>query len=277
MEQYWKTDYRGFKLQIHKGKIDENLLQKCCREDVEKDPVFQLISSSSYSHVFKFNHNRQEYFYKAFLDRNVFEPLKSLFRGSRAQRSLQGDQVLLAQGFNVPRCILIGKKGNFNFSISEAVPDARDLIQFVKEEFPPDLSRKLDILKRNFVNKLGQVVGQLHSQGIFHGDLRWRNVLIQQSSSERFAIWFVDNERTSYHGGKLPPQKRLQNLVQINMIPYLVITRTDRMTFLNSYLRENRELLPHKNELAAQVQDRTKLRLAKKYKAYNTNCSHAKS
>ncbi|MFP3982371.1 MAG: lipopolysaccharide kinase InaA family protein [Desulfurivibrionaceae bacterium] len=267
MKKYRKIAYNGFKLKIYKEYVDENLLQKCCRNDLGKDPDFQPFSSSSYSRVFKFNYNGQEYFHKVFLNRNMFEPIKAMFRGSRAERSLQGSQLLLRHGFNVPGFILTGSKGNLNFSLTEAPPNARNLTQFVSEKFVPDLNREQIALKKRLIKKLGSVIGQLHSQGIFHGDLRWGNILVQESP---LAIWFVDNERTSIHGRYLSCKKRLKNLVQINMTLDPVITRTDRIAFLISYLRENRELLPRKNELAAQVQERTELRLAK-HKAYNIN------
>ncbi len=263
MEIYRKGDYKGFALRIYKGEIGADLLQRCCRENFDEDPEFRPINSSLYSRVFRFSHKQRDYFYKNFFDRNMLEPIKAMFRGNRALRSLKGDQLLLQHGFNVPRCILIGSRRNYNFSVSKAIPNARDLNQFVKEEFISDLDREQIILKRFLIKRLGQVIGQLHSLGISHGDLRWGNILIQRYHWHQLGVWFLDNERTSHYDGNFPCKKRLANLVQINMTLNPVITDTDKMIFLNAYLKENRELVPRRDELAAKIKERTEVRLAK--------------
>ncbi len=263
MNDYRQTAFKGFALKIYKGTADPGFLEKCCRKDPGNGSAFAIVTSSKHSRVYTFTYEGRDYYYKAFLNRNTFESFKALFRGNRAKRALRGDQLLLRHGFNVPRCILIGRKGAFNFSVSEAAGSARNLSQFVREELSIRSNRQQGIIKKRLINGLGRAVGRLHARKIIHGDLRWGNILIEETSPGELSFWFLDNERTALYSRNLPRKKRLKNLVQINMTLNPVITGMDRLLFLNAYLLENPELCPYRDELAAEVKQLTEDRLAK--------------
>jgi hypothetical protein len=72
-------------------------------------------------------------------------------------------------------------------------------------------------------------------------------------------IYFVDNERTMRYG-MLSVDKRLKNLIQLNMVRLPHISSTDRLRFMAAYLQENPELLPRKKELISAVARMTKKR-----------------
>ena len=103
----------------------------------------------------------------------------------------------------------------------------------------------------------------MHSQGIFHGDLRWGNIIAVFSDPSGPVFVFLDNERT-FKYRRMPGIKRVQNLVQINMVTYPSVTNTDRARFFKSYLTENPGLLSRKKALADKVVKLTKKRLQKK-------------
>jgi hypothetical protein len=115
--------------------------------------------------------------------------------------------------------------------------------------------------KRRLITSFGETVGRMHAEGIFHGDLRLGNVLVQKKEG-RWRFFLIDNERTKKFR-RLPARLRLKNLVQINMFR-LGIGNTDRMRFLKSYLCENRFLRSHRSMLAQKVITKTERRLRRK-------------
>ena len=66
------------------------------------------------------------------------------------------------------------------------------------------------------IYKAGHEIGRLHRAGIFHGDLRVGNLIIE-GYGPAAKIYFIDNERTMRYG-ILSADKRLKNLVQLNMV-----------------------------------------------------------
>ena len=264
MDQYQSIHFKGFQLKIlKKADIQEDFLEKCCRTDPENDPDFTVVASSECSRVYHFKFKKNKYFYKLFCHRNFLEPIKGLFRGTRPERALRGDLILKRCGFKTPGCYIIGRKNRIHFSVAEAIVPAKDLIQFAAEKFYSNLNYDSILLKRKLAKTLGKVVGKLHAEGVYHGDLRWGNLLIEMESPDSFAIWFLDNERTARFK-KIPEKKRIINLVQMNMILAPAITVTDRMRFLDSYFHENPELVSEKKRIAAIVNHKTLERLRKR-------------
>jgi len=101
----------------------------------------------------------------------------------------------------------------------------------------------------------------MHRQGIFQGDLRERNILVRPGDPS--TIFFLDNERTRRFR-RLPPRRRLKNLVQMNMNPSPVLTRTDRLRVFGAYLQQNPELLPERKQWVRRIEEKTRRRLRRK-------------
>jgi tRNA A-37 threonylcarbamoyl transferase component Bud32 len=101
----------------------------------------------------------------------------------------------------------------------------------------------------------------MHAAGIFHGDLRLGNVLVQKNEGQ-WRFFFIDNERTKkfYH---LPDSLRLKNLVQVNMFRE-GISRTDRLRFFKAYLKENPSIVRKRNKWAKKIVTKTNRRLRRK-------------
>ena len=107
------------------------------------------------------------------------------------------------------------------------------------------------------------MVGELHKNGICHGDLRVNNILVQESTGD-VIFYFVDNERNTLFK-KIPRRLIKKNLVQVNMIQSPHISRQDRLRFFQAYCEAYGGLSPaEKLALIERVQQRTAERLAKK-------------
>jgi tRNA A-37 threonylcarbamoyl transferase component Bud32 len=118
--------------------------------------------------------------------------------------------------------------------------------------------------KRALISAAGKEIGRLHRHGIFHGDLRVGNIIINGTGAS-VRLYFIDNERTR-HYGNMPERKRFKNLVQLNMVLLPQITRTDRLRFFNAYLTENAALMLRRKEILRQIGKMTQRRYENKFR-----------
>ena len=155
-----------------------------------------------------------------------------------------------------------GKRGNRHFMISEGV-DALGLGDYIRKHWQRPLSGGEISAKRRFIKKFGKMIGELHKNGICHGDLRVNNILVQESTDD-VIFYFVDNERNTLFK-KIPRRLIRKNLVQINMMQSPYISRQDRLRFFQAYCEAYGGLSPaEKLALIARVQQRTVERLVRK-------------
>lgn len=241
-----------------------------------KDEILSLLNrktgvpvkSSQITTVLRFENpeNSEIFYFKEFHSRGLKDIIKNLFGYTRSKKDFMGGQLLLEHGFPTPAPVLRGFEKSFflirrNFFITKGVPGERTY-QYFKSLFTRPLSAEMITEKRALLHVAGREIGRLHNAGIFHGDLRVGNMIINGRGSSA-GIFFIDNERTQY-SEVLPLKKRLKNLVQLNMVRLPQITGTDRLRVFNAYLMENPELLPDKKRLLREIRRMTERRLRAK-------------
>jgi len=220
-----------------------------------------LIPSSKSTKVYKFKacfgDTEKTIYLKEYLPRSIWDSIKHLFRPSRAKRSLKATLMLQENGFDAPVVVTMGecKNGIFtrrNFLATLEAVNTKQLHKSVKTSI---------IEKRRLVRSFGQTIGQMHANGIFHGDLRLGNILARQEESN-WKFFFLDNERTKKFCN-LPTRLRLKNLVQVNMFPPASLTNTDLMRFFSEYWNQNEKVKINKAKLIKKVLKKTRQRLSK--------------
>jgi hypothetical protein len=222
------------------------------------------VKSSRFTTVLQFRHLQSgEIFYlKEFRDRGLKDKIKRSLGFLRSKRAFSAGEILLKNDFLSPLPVVYGMKKTLlfikkDFLITKGVPGDRTY-QYFQSRFHLPLSSEMCTEKRELLCAAGYEIGRLHGMGIFHGDLRVGNVIIDSGeSSPRF--YFIDNEKTRRYR-MLPEKKRLKNLVQLNMVLLPHITMTDRLRFFNAYLSKNQSLLPEKKRLLREVYRMTKKR-----------------
>lgn len=146
--------------------------------------------------------------------------------------------------------------------ISEGV-EALGLGDYISKHWQPPLSGGEISAKRRFIKKFGTMIGELHKNGICHGDLRVNNILVQESTGD-VIFYFIDNERNALFK-KIPRRLIRKNLVQLNMTRSPHVSRQDRLRFFQAYCEAYGGLSPaEKLALLTRVQQRTAERLVKK-------------
>ena len=227
------------------------------------------VRSSQFATVMQFENplTGEAFYYKEFHNRGIKDLLKNLVGLTRSKRAFTAGHQLLKFGFPTPEPVLHGVVRIFffirkNFMITRAVSGDRTY-EYFKHRYNLPLPPELLEEKRALIYKAGHEIGRLHRAGIFHGDLRVGNLIIE-GYGPASKIYFVDNERTMRYG-ILSADKRLKNLVQLNMVGLPHISNTDRLRFMNAYLKENPELEPTAGEMIRKIIGKTKKRLQKKY------------
>ncbi|OGW37307.1 MAG: hypothetical protein A2Y97_09050 [Nitrospirae bacterium RBG_13_39_12] len=225
----------------------------------------QQIDSSPNSKCWNVYMEDSSLFIKIFSFRNIFDRL-SFFKKSRSTRAWQGGMLLLKNGFSTPDLIARGDiLKRFwvqkTFLITQALNKSSNIYDYINILFN---GRSFETIqkKREFIITIGRLIGRLHKTGIFHGDLRPGNILINHLDN-KILFHFIDNERNKYFPEGIPDRLREKNLVQINMIVTPLITFTDRLRFFKEYLNENTELKPYAKDLTRKIFLKTRKRLQK--------------
>jgi tRNA A-37 threonylcarbamoyl transferase component Bud32 len=92
--------------------------------------------------------------------------------------------------------------------------------------------------RRQLAEHLGGEVARLHAAGIDHPDLFSKHILLNDyKAGELPQVWFIDMQRSSARR-VVSRGQRVQDLASLDAtVPPSLATRTDRLTFLHSYLR----------------------------------------
>ena len=201
----------------------------------------EMIPSSEFARVYRFyigaDGVEREVYLKQFLHRSTLDFIKSICRGSRAKRALEAELMLARNHFDVPETLAIGEHRSLffhtrSFSATLGIEDSKSVYDIISEPRWTSTAEQLRNLQET-IRAFGRTIGRMHANNIFHGDLRLNNVLVRREGGS-YRFFFLDNERTKKFG-KLPFRRRVKNLVQVNMVPRGILSRTDRMRFFREY------------------------------------------
>ncbi len=203
-----------------------------------------MVDSSAFARVAR--HRERRLFYKEFLPRSPLESIKARLRGSRATRARRNNETLRDAGFDAPASVAWGSlSGGHEYLFSREVP-GEGIDHWLGASSEPGSTLDLQS-RRDLLRALGEFVGRLHASGVVHGDLRPGTVLASHNG-ERWQFGLIDNE--SNRRGDPPPGRRLlRNLMQLNMLPLEILSRTDRMRFLCAW----RQQMPGLSPLEAKI------------------------
>jgi hypothetical protein len=203
----------------------------------ELPPGWDIVTGSPLSRV-AFNAQSKMYF-KEFRLRSPLHRLAAALRGGRASRARKQNEALRYVGIDTPRSLALGSlPGGREYLFTEAV-EGQDVATWLKSTLAGSDAVSL-ALRRQLLRSLGVFVGRVHATGFLPGDLKASSIQATLVD-ERFRFTLTDNERTTK---QLPPPGRmlLHNLMQLNLLPPSVLSRTDRMRFFVGWRRQLREL-----------------------------------
>jgi len=176
----------------------------------------------------------QTVFLKYFRPRNMLEPLRFVFKSTRAAREWRNSLRLEKIGIPVPVVLALGERRPFkfwrqSFLVSESFAGAKTLLQW-SERFPADPRNRL------LCFEVAKHLAHMHEQGYFHRDLHGDNILVVESNGN-VQIRFLDFYELT-HADPGNRQYSVEDLARLN--GFVAATKWQRIRFLRDYLKQIR-------------------------------------
>jgi tRNA A-37 threonylcarbamoyl transferase component Bud32 len=131
--------------------------------------------------------------------------------------------------------------------ITKEIPGARDLCAFLSD-FGEFRSKKAVALKRETARQAARAVRAMHDQGVSHGDLNLKNLLVQTSTRRGPKVYIIDFDRSKCVPG-LSTQSKIKNIFRLNRsvekwkAQGLRIRYTDKARFFRAYARGDADMI----------------------------------
>jgi tRNA A-37 threonylcarbamoyl transferase component Bud32 len=172
---------------------------------------------------------QERYFVKVFSSQGLKRLLESFLWGP-AERIWYNAHALGLRGVPTPSLYAF-RRGTESMLIGQWIQQSLSCYHYV---IGPLASEGTSGLRR-FIEGLAIFVRGLHEKGVYHKDLKATNLLIQQDA-QGARFYLLDIDRVSFKV-KLSKRSRLYNIAQLNAsVPGGVISRTDRLRFLRTYM-----------------------------------------
>jgi tRNA A-37 threonylcarbamoyl transferase component Bud32 len=185
--------------------------------------------------------------------------LSDSVQGSRAVRAAAGAQRLAAVGIGHPETLAVAERRHLGI-----VTQSFLLARFVDGSVPlsalaPGLRHDAR-RRRALIVRIGDVIGTLHSADLDHSDLKHSNLLV--TPGDRVALLDLDSVAVSH---RITWRRRVRALGQLDAYArdlYPWLSRSDRLRFLQAYMRREPRIAARRRELIADVTRWAERRLA---------------
>jgi hypothetical protein len=160
----------------------------------------------------------------------------ALWHGSPARRAWQGARLLQAKGFPVPRPLAAFEQRTAGI-LQESWYCSEGLqTQVPLDVYWRDQQKHWTCLQRRvFLRSLAEFLRAFHTAGLYAGDMRDANLLVEDEGTAHWRFYLVDLDRV-IHYGQLSWKRRLKNLVQLERTLGRKIRMSERLFFLYEYL-----------------------------------------
>ncbi len=118
------------------------------------------------------------------------------------------------------------------FIITEAIPRAWTLPQFVDEFCPNRATAEGRILRDGICRQMAALTRRIHDGGFSHHDLYWRNILVTWTPPEPLKLWWIDCPRGGFSRQR---RRHIKDLASLDKMAAKHCTRSERLTFLKTY------------------------------------------
>ena len=169
----------------------------------------------------------------------LWNSLIRTFTRSRAMRSWIAARGLQVRGIKtpVPYALIEEKRLGLlrrTLLVSEFIDNAYELNDYVLARFETKGKTRKDACKERFIAALALQLRKLHSQGIYHADLKSNNILVTENDVHSWNFFFIDLDRVAFTQ-KLSFEQRANNLAQVNASIADCIFPADRLKFFRIY------------------------------------------
>jgi len=264
----------------------------------------------------------EEVYIKRYYTINWKQKIQTLLHLHKAQKSWRIGKNLIKRGISTPLPIayltqkgipplrgaggcnpLLGwARGGFPLStehilVTQGIENGLQLSDYVCRYVQPNpefVHERLSLNeKRELVRSVAKFLAKLHAEGIYHGDLTTRNILVEDMrrtptpgpsqegithpyppsrGESTFRIYLIDLDSVRSTRW-IPDRRRVKNLDELgrNFLDLQVFSTTDRGRFLQHYLRANPKETGTFKQLFRRVLQRTQKRLRKYGKHFSSS------
>ena len=184
---------------------------------------------------------------------------RQIKRKSRAQRAWAAARTLQAVGLPTPKPLGLLRADGASCYVAEWRAGGQTARQLIKpHRGRPKMHLAPTALRRDIADELLRLLFDLEDHGLYHGDTKAGNLLLEEDAEGRRHYFWVDLEslrpcsRTSEH-------RHMKNLIQLNGSIGTKISREDRMAFLAAFAERHAWAL--KPKVAADIENMTRRRL----------------
>jgi tRNA A-37 threonylcarbamoyl transferase component Bud32 len=169
---------------------------------------------------------------------SILYTLKNMFRKSRAMRSWISANRLLVRDIATPLPFAVVEKkfGPLvfeNYFISSFMKEAKEINNYINVFKDPGHKK----YKSKFIKACAEVLKNLHSQKIYHADLKSNNILVTETEKNIWKFNFIDLDRVLFKK-EISFYQRANNLAQLNASISSLITVKDRLKFFYYYAKD---------------------------------------
>ena len=236
----------GTKIWVHRCIADQKFVDQIADCDHLLDrPECQIIKDQKKIKVGRLNlkiAGRERHLYiKRYNAFSLRYRLGSLVSCSGAVKSLKGATVLRDAGVHTPNPMAAVEnrvKGILtkSFFVTEEIHGAKTADAYWLD----DLSARQDEdgrqRRQNFLRDLASLFRSLHAQQIYHNDLKDANILVVSEPDHAAQLFFLLDLEGVKRFARLSDKRRIKNLVQLNRTLGRYVCRSDKLSFMKSYL-----------------------------------------
>lgn len=172
---------------------------------------------------------------KEIKSRGLGHGVKNIFRTSKGIRTFRNSKRLIDSGIRPAAVIALRRIIEFGLVKSEYIimEKPERYVELDRHVTKRIMDRRPKKEKRSLLYAFAGFLGQLHSKGIFHSDLKTCNIIVRADLDEPdFAL--LDYDDVIFYRS-LPMRKRIKNLSQIFLSTPMDFNERDRLLFLRLY------------------------------------------
>jgi tRNA A-37 threonylcarbamoyl transferase component Bud32 len=161
-----------------------------------------------------------------------------MLRRSRARRAWQTARALCARHVPTPEPLAFVERRQCGFLkasylVTRALAGAEGLDLYVEKYFT---AWTIDE-KRAFIGRLAALLKSAHDQGMVHGDLKAKNILVAADGGSGEQFWFIDLDAARLRPASCLSEK-CRDLARLNcsFLNTALVSRTQRLFFLRCYI-----------------------------------------
>jgi len=276
-EPFKSNTYKGF---INRDFCNDEFLDLMHNPDrTFSEPVSSIIkdshTTSSCVMPIKIGGGKVDVHIKRYNYQSILYALKNLFRTSRGKRVWKVANGLISRNIPTPLPISFSeqRKGRAlikSFFITQKIDQSLPLNTLLQESFlnaPAEAFKNKNVL----IQQTAHLVRAMHDRGIWHGDLKSANILVEKKGGQENKLYLLDLDSARIKK-RVERKDRIIDLARLNasLLNTRTVSTPDRLRFLKFYLNVAKKRDPKARDYWEAIVRQTQKKLKKSGRKFIT-------